>query len=277
MLKRASMVAGCALALAALSASASEEPLWEAGLGVGALAFPDYRGADEGSVYPVPMPYFVYRGEFLKADDNGLRGRLFNRDYAELSFSFNGTVPVDSEDNAARLGMPDLEPTIELGPSLDLHLWKSADRTVKLDLVLPLRAPFTLESSPQSIGWVFSPRINLDVEDIGGAGGWKFGVGAGPAFADSKYHAYFYDVAPAYETPERPGYRSSSGYSGAYMITSMSKRYPRYWVGAFLRYDMLSGAEFEDSPLVRRSTSLFGGVGIAWIIGRSKRMVNVEE
>jgi outer membrane scaffolding protein for murein synthesis (MipA/OmpV family) len=270
------IVTGCVLASAALAASAREEPLWEAGVGVGALAFPDYRGADEGSVYPVPMPYFVYRGEFLKADDNGVRGRLFNREYAELSFSFNGTVPVDSEDNSARSGMPDLEPTIELGPSLDLHLWKSADRTVKVDLVLPLRAPFTLESSPQSIGWVFSPRINLDIEDIGGAG-WKFGVGAGPAFADSKYHAYFYDVAPRYETPERPGYRSRGGYSGSYLITSLSKRYPKYWVGAFLRYDMLGGAEFEDSPLVKRSTSLFGGVGIAWIVGRSKRMVDVKD
>lgn len=278
MIKLASRIsAACALASVALAASAKEEPLWEAGLGVGALAFPDYRGADEGSVYPVPMPYFVYRGEFLQADDNGLRGRLFNRDYAELSFSFNGTVPVDSEDNDARRDMPDLKPTIELGPSLDLHLWKSADRTVKLDLILPLRAPITLESSPQSIGWIFSPRIHLDIDDIGGAGGWKFGVGAGPAFADSKYHAYFYDVAPRYETPERRSYRASGGYSGAYLLTSLSRRYPKYWVGAFLRYDMLSGAAFEDSPLVRRNTSVFGGVGIAWIIGKSKRTVDVKD
>jgi hypothetical protein len=249
------MVAACALATVACAASAREEPLWEAGLGVGALAFPDYRGADEGSIYPVPMPYY----------------------YAELSFSFNGTVPVDSEDNDARRDMPDLKPTIELGPSLDLHLWKSTDGAVKLDLILPLRAPITLESSPQSIGWIFSPRIHLDIEDIGGPGGWKFGVGAGPAFADRKYHAYFYDVAPRYETPERRSYRSSGGYSGAYLLTSLSKRYPKYWVGAFLRYDMLSGAEFEDSPLVRRNTSVFGGVGIAWIIGKSKRLVDVEE
>ena len=277
MKRRSGILAGCVLSAAALAADAKEEPLWEAGLGVGALAFPDYRGADEGSMYPVPMPYFVYRGEFLKADDNGVRGRLFNRDYAELSFSFNGTVPVDSEDNDARRGMPDLKPTIELGPSLDLHLWQSADHTVKLDLIAPLRAPITLESSPQSIGWIFSPRIHLDVEDIGGAGGWKFGVGAGPAFADSKYHAYFYDVAPPDATPERPGYRSRGGYSGAYLLTSLSKRYPRYWIGAFLRYDMLSGAEFEDSPLVKRSTSVFGGVGVAWILGKSKRMVDVKE
>jgi len=274
---RTLMAAALLLAGYCISAEAKEEPLWEAGLGVGALAFPDYRGADEGSVYPVPMPYFIYRGEFLKADRDGFRGELFNREIAELSISFNGTIPVDSEDNAARRGMPDLKPTVEVGPSLDVHLWKSQDRDVKLDVILPLRAPITLESSPQSIGWVFSPRINLDIDDIGGPGGWSFGVGAGPVFADRRYHAYFYDVSPRFETAERPTYRSSSGYSGAHLITSLSKRFPKYWVGAFMRYDVLSGAEFEDSPLVRRRSSVFGGVGIAWMIGKSKRMVEVKD
>ena len=51
-----------------------EKPLWEAGLGIGALAFPDYRGSDEVNTYPVPLPYFVYRGKFLKADREGVRG-----------------------------------------------------------------------------------------------------------------------------------------------------------------------------------------------------------
>jgi hypothetical protein len=44
-----------------------------------------------------------------------------------------------------------------------------------------------------------------------------------------------------------------------------------------VRYDNLSGAEFEDSPLVRRQNYLTGGIGIAWMIGRSKRMVESEE
>lgn len=265
------MVIGCAA-----PAPADEKPLWEAGLGVGALSFPDYRGSDETQVFPVPVPYFVYRGEFLKADRDGVRGELFDREFAELSISVNATIPVQSEDNAARRGMPDLKPTLELGPSLDLHLWKSADGAMKLDLVLPLRAPVTVESSPRSIGWLFSPRFNLDIGNIGGQDGWSFGLGAGPLFADRRYHEYFYGVAPRFTTAERRQYEAGGGYSGAHVLTAISKRYPKYWLGAYLRYDALSGADFEHSPLVKRTSYLAGGLGIAWMIGASKRMVDAE-
>jgi hypothetical protein len=73
-----------------------------------------------------------------------LRGELFDREYAELSLSVNATIPVNSEDNDARSGMPDLKPTLELGPSLELHLWRSADNATRLDLVMPLRVPVTI-------------------------------------------------------------------------------------------------------------------------------------
>ena len=102
---------GCLLCIALhAQAYAEEEPLWEAGLGVGALVFPDYRGSDEVRAYPIPVPYFVYRGEFLKADREGMRGEIFDRDYAELSISLNATIPVQSDDNEARAGMPDRAP-----------------------------------------------------------------------------------------------------------------------------------------------------------------------
>lgn len=261
----------------AAALQAEEKPLWEAGLGVGALVFPDYRGSDEMTVYPVPVPYFVYRGKFLKADRDGVRGELFNRDYVELSISVNATIPVQSEDNAARRGMPDLKPTLELGPSLDVHLWRSASGDTKLDLILPVRAPVTVESSPQSIGWVFSPRLNVDIENVAGFTGWTFGAGVGPIYAADKFHDYFYTVAPRFATAERPAYEAKGGYSGTQFLAALSKRYPKYWVGAYMRLDTLSGAEFEDSPLVRRKSYLAGGIGIAWMIGESKRRVETDD
>jgi MipA family protein len=258
-------------------AAAEEQPLWEAGLGVGALVFPDYRGSDELKVYPVPVPYFVYRGPFLKADRDGVRGELFDRDYVELSISVNATIPVRSEDNAARRDMPDLRPTIEVGPSLEVHLWRSGDERVKLDLVMPFRVPVTLESSPQSLGWVFSPRLNLDIDDIAGYSGWNFGAGFGPLFAADQFHEYFYSVAPRFATAARPAYEADGGYSGMHVLAALSKRFPKYWVGAYVRYDMLSGAAFDDSPLVRSKSYLAGGVGIAWMIGESKRRVESDD
>jgi outer membrane protein len=266
-----------ALALLPAVAAAEEKPLWEAGLGVGALVFPDYRGSDEIKAYPVPVPYFVYRGPFLKADREGVRGELFDRKYVELSISLNATIPVRSEDNAARRDMPDLRPTIEVGPSLDVHLWRSADERMKLDLVMPLRMPVTIESSPESLGWIFSPRLNLDIEDVAGYTGWSFGAGVGPLFTADRFHEYFYSVAPRFATTVRPAYEADGGYSGTHVLASLSKRFPKYWVGAYVRYDMLSGAAFDDSPLVRRKSYLAGGIGIAWMLGESKKRVESED
>lgn len=274
---RALLLCSVVLALATRAAQAEEKPLWEFGLGVGGIEFPDYRGSDQTQVFPVPVPYFVYRGRFLRADRDGLRGRLFDKEQAELSLSVNATIPVDSEDNAARRGMPDLKPTIEIGPSFDVHLWRSADRDVKLDLIMPLRIPITLESSPQSLQWIFAPRLNIDFDNFAGQAGWEFGAGIGPVFAADKFHHYFYSVPAQFATADRPEYRADGGYSGMHVLAALSKRFPKFWVGAFLRYDWLGGAEFEDSPLVRRESSLAGGFGIAWMIGESRRRVQTDD
>jgi len=275
--RRALLICSVALALSAPAAQAEEKPLWEFGLGVGALAFPDYRGSDEARVYPVPVPYFVYRGPILKADRDGLRGRLFNREYVELDLSVGATIPVSSDDNAARRGMPDLKPTFEIGPSVEVHLWHSQDRDVKFDLVMPLRVPITIESSPRSLQWMFAPRLNIDFENFGGHAGWNFGAGVGPVFAADKFHEYFYSVPAQFATPQRPEYRADGGYSGMHVLAAVSKRFPNFWFGAFLRYDWLGGAEFADSPLMRRENYLAGGFGIAWMIRESKRRVTTDD
>ena len=103
-----------------MPALSKQEPLLEYGLGVGAVAFEDYRGSDTSHVYPLPVPYLVYNGKFLKADRDGVRGTLFNQDRVELNLSVNATTPVRSD--RERSGMPDLRPTVELGPSFELHV-----------------------------------------------------------------------------------------------------------------------------------------------------------
>ena len=254
---------------------AKEEPLLEVGLGIGAIAFEDYRGSSTTHAYPLPIGYLLYNGDFLKADRDGVRGLLFNQSWVELNLSGNLTTPVKND--RERSGMPDLRSTVEAGPSLDFHLLKSADGKVKFDLRLPVRAAFTVQAVPKYIGWTFNPRLALDLKDPAGFTGWNVGLMAGPLFADRKYHNYFYSVAEEYATDSRPAYQASAGYAGFQTLGAISKRFPKFWVGAYARYDTLDGAVFADSPLVQKNSYWSAGFGISWIIHTSTRMVEVPD
>jgi outer membrane scaffolding protein for murein synthesis (MipA/OmpV family) len=256
---------------------AAERPLWELGAGIGVLSLPDYRGSDQFSLYAIPFPYLVYRGEFLKADRNGIRGTLFGSDRIELNLSLGASLPVNSDDNPARQGMPDLRPTVELGPSLDLNLWRTPDRRTRLDLRLPVRTAVTVKGGMNEVGWVFSPRLNLDITDVAGLAGWNLGLLAGPMYGSERNHAYFYSVAPQYATVGRPAFDAKGGYAGSQFLMSLSKRYPKYWLGAFVRQDTLKGAVFADSPLVKSENYFAAGVGVAWILGESSTRVEAVE
>src|SRR5262249_6842853 len=106
-MRRSLLSAAVALALIALCprGRAEQLPLWEFGLGIGALAFNDYRGAATSHVWPAPVPYFIYRGDFLRSDRDGVHGRFFDRRYVEFEISGNATAPVFSHDSAIRKGM----------------------------------------------------------------------------------------------------------------------------------------------------------------------------
>jgi outer membrane protein len=265
-----------ALAATAFGAvRADEKPLWELGLGLGVVAFNDYRGAATAHLYPLPLPYFVYRGTLVKADHDGVRGKLFNQNRIEINLSVNGTTPVRND--SARHGMPDLRPTLEVGPQLEVHLWRTSDERLKLDLRVPVRAAFTIEAVPRLIGTFLAPQVDLDIAQFGGEDGWKLGLLAGPLFADRRYDGYFYTVAPQYATAARPAFEAQGGYAGTQVLAALTRRYPSYWIGAYVRHDTLAGASFADSPLVKRDSYWSAGIGVAWIIRQSTHLVESKE
>jgi len=253
-------------------AGAEMVPQWELGPGVAGLLLPDYRGSDEVRGYLLPIPYFIYRLEWLKATQTGVRSTLLDREEAEINLSLSATPPVRSKNNRARDGMNNLKPMVEFGPSLDIHLWRSDDRRFKLDVRTPVRAAFTIESHPRDAGVSLSPTLNFDVAGIGGRP-WQLGVLAGPIFATRRQHQYFYGVSESYARPDRPAFDADGGYSGMQFLIALSRRFDKAWFGAYARYDTLRGAVFEDSPLVRRHFYVSTGFAIAWIPLQSSRMV----
>jgi MipA family protein len=265
------------LGLLVLPVRAELRPLWEVGAGFAAIDFPLYRGAEERRAYLLPVPYVQYHGETLQITRDRMRGLLFRRDWVELDFSVNGSVPVNSSDSVARRGMPDLDPTLEIGPSLNVHLYYDERRQTNLDLRLPLRAVIATNFSRfEQQGWLFHPSLNLDFRNVRQSG-WNFGLVAGLLYADQRYHQYFYDVAPQYAAATRPAYSAGAGYSGSQFMATLSKRYGSFWIGGFTRWDDLTGAAFVDSPLVTRRQSFAAGFMVSWILFSSDKMVEVSD
>ena len=223
-----------------------------------------------------PFPYVIYRLEWLKADQTGIHSILFDSEKAEINLSLSATPPVRSKNNRAREGMSDLRPMVEFGPSLDIHLWRSDGRRFKLDVRTPLRAAFTVESHPRDAGVSLSPTLNFDVDGIGGRP-WQLGLLAGPIFATSRQHQYFYGVSESDARPDRPAFDAHGGYAGLQFLVALSRRFEKAWFGAYARYDTLRGAVFEDSPLVRRPYYLSAGFAIAWIPLQSSRMIERDD
>jgi MipA family protein len=264
--------------LSPVIAICEEKPLWEMGVGVGLLQMPDYRGSNESRLYTLPYPYLVYRGDILKVDEQRISGKIFKTDRILLDFSGFGAVPVKSDDNSARAGMPDLDPTFELGPALTIKLLESKENKYKLDMSLPVRAFFSTDlSSVRHEGWVFSPRINFMKDDFIPKTGLNLGISVGPMFADSGYHDYYYTVEHEYAKRTRPAYSAGGGYSGSTLTVGLSKSYKQFIFNAFASADFLHGASFEDSPLVKRETSIMSGISVAWIFFKSAKTVNVEK
>ena len=266
------------ISLSAMPAIADQLPLWEAGAGLSLIRFPHYRGSDESKFYALPVPYFVYRGDFLKVDRQKIRGLFFKRDWAELDLSLSGSVPVKSSENEARRGMNDLDPTLEFGPTFNIHLHKSKDQNAELDLRLPLRTVFATDLTyARQTGWVFEPRLNLDLRNTFLGPGWNIGLAGGPLFGTRQNYQYFYGVDSEFATSQRQAYDAKGGYGGTQLLAAVSKRFPNFWVGGFASVTNLSGASYQDSPLVKTKNSFAAGVAISWVFKESKVLVEAKD
>lgn len=261
---------------AAAAAQAELKPEWELGAGPAFVDFPLYRGAAERRSYLLPAPYVQYRGKFLQVERDRVRGLLFRHDRLEADISVNGSVPVSSKDSEARRGMPDLDPMLEVGPSLNYHLYYDERRHTNVDLRLPVRAVFAVNTNRfDSQGWLAQPQVDLNWRTL--IPGWSFSLQGSMFFGDRAYHSYYYDVAPQYATAARPAYQSVGGYGGKQFLMALSRRRGDVWMGGFVKWDDLSGAVFADSPLVQRGQSFAAGFMVAWVFAKSEKMVEVSD
>jgi outer membrane protein len=255
-------------------ACADALPLWEVGLGGGALRIPDYRGAQDAHIYPYPFAIPFYRGKYLRSDEQGVRGELLMSKRIKFDFSVDGNVPVKSGDATARQGMPDLVPTFQIGPALNIKLWHSPAEEKSIIAFLPLRFVTAVDFPKlRHIGYTLSPQLSYHqkLDFIGGK--WRIGLTGGLEFGSESFHDYYYQVDSAYATQSRPAYDAKGGFAGYRAIFTFYRRFTDMWISVYGRYDRIDGAVFESSPLAVRKDGTTVGFVVTWILLKSKVMV----
>lgn len=257
-------------------AQETAKPLFEMGIGIGAVNQPFYPGSGQqrNIVFPAPVP--IYRGKVFKSDSRGIRAEVVDEPRYRLDISADINFAINSDDIDAREGMADIDTMLQIGPSFQIDLYDGATNRIKLNL--PLR--FNLGVSWQGVsdsGFTFAPNVSFHHGFQWRETPWLASVSAGPQFGSQQFHDVYYHVADRYATAERAAYRADAGYSGSRITASIRSRTDqRLWV-LFARYDHLSGAEFEDSPLVETNCGLSVGFIYSRFVFRSKTTVSRDD
>jgi hypothetical protein len=261
-----------ALALATPAARAQDDgggpgrPLWELGIVTLGSTQQAYPGADQQVKRLLPLPFGIYRGRILRAENNTLGLRALKTPTTELDVGFAGSFGSRASESRARQGMPDIGTLVEFGPRLKWRLGDSMGG--RWQAQFPLRGVFDLSDRFRYRGLAFEPELGWATRLPGGHS-WGFNVGA--LVANQKLADTFYQVDPLYARADRPAYDARAGLvslragvSGGYRLA------PDWFLFAYARVDSVAGAQNRDSPLVRRTTGASAGIGFTWTFARSE-------
>jgi MipA family protein len=243
-------------------------PLWEAGVFAGGLSTPAYPASSERNQRAIVLPFFIYRGEVLRADRNGLGARVVHTDKVEFDIGFSGSLPASSDDIALRRGMPDLGTLLEFGPRLKVKLAETAPGE-RMTLEVPLRAVLEFGGGVRQVGYALEPKLGYEWR---AQGDWRLKGALGVVLGDQQLNQYFYSVPDAYATVNRTAFAAQGGLISTRLSLEGSKHLgPDLTLGAFVRYDLYDGAANRNSPLFAQNQGTSVGLGLAWTLGRSQQ------
>ncbi len=244
------------------------EPLsrWELGAAALAVSQQAYPGSDQQVQRGLLLPYFIYRGQWLRADNDSFGLRAVRTENFELDVGVAGAFGSNSNDIDARRGMPNLGTLVEFGPRAK---WKlgAAPANGRWTLALPLRAVFDLSDSLAHRGWSFEPELAYRFR---ASNDWRYTVAVSAIVADRKLADTFYGVAPGFATAGRSAYVAQPGLVAWRLSSSFTKPLGRDWLLlGFARVDNVAGSANRDSPLVRQNNGWSTGIGLSYTWLRS--------
>ena len=252
-----------------------EQPLWEIGAVGGGGWLPDYPAASQNHARAIALPYAVYRGEFLRLGDRGAaRGIVYDDRVVEVDLGLDAAFPVDSDDNGAREGMPDLDYLLELGPRVRYRFLPEPDGR-ELDASLAVRGVVSTDfANWRYQGVTINPAVSYRVRPFA-EHEFRLVATLSPFWGVDGLNDYFYEVEPRYAEPGRPAYQADNGYIGTELnlgATWGPWERVRLFGGVQLGY--WNGSANEDSPLYRENLTVAVGGGLRVSLFQSAQTVD---
>lgn len=257
--------------------SADGIPVWEYGIGGGSISTPSYPGSDDLISRSIALPYAIYRGETVRLGDGGLiRARTMLTERLEVDLSFSGAFGANSEGDADREGMPDLEYLFEIGPQLVYHAYDDKTRVERhqIDMSLQARQVFSVERFPfDGRGQILETAIEYDY-DAYGIGRFSFSSELSALWGSQRLHDNFYTVAPQFETVTRQRFSATDGFLGVEWDYGLGYRVNED-LRIFLRGETYFGAQNvnRDSPLFKKTRTQSLALAFVWRIDKSDRVL----
>ena len=275
----------CLACLVVTSEAFADQPLWEMGGGLIYVNMRSYPGSHHTKSYLLPTPIFHYNGKYLKIDQDSVSTPIFKSDRIHVKLSADGTPPVDSSDIEIRDQMPDLDATLQMGPSIEFRLDRNLQQPRRWTFKLPLRLSIATDlSHVDDRGWLLNPKLRYQRQITSRSSNplssspissiaLDFRFTLATLFANRRYLEYYYGVEPAFATSDRPSYQPASGYAGSYVSMAISQHWGSWKWSAYTRVKWLKGSKFETSPLIETNQEKQFGLLISYTFARSLQRV----
>lgn len=248
---------------------AEAKPLWEVGVGALAVTQPAYPGAGSSTSKLFALPYVIYRGNVLRAEQGNVGLRAVKTPRYELDVGFAASLGSSATDVPARVGMRDIGTLVEFGPRLKINLGDVSHGPSGVWIELPVRGVFDLSNSLTNRGASFEPQLSFDVPL---PGGWRGGASVSAIFGTQKLNETFYTVTAAEALANRPAYTAQAGLLATRATFAASiKLTPDLRALGFVRVDSVAGGVNSGSSLIEKNTGASVGLGLTYTFGRSQR------
>jgi outer membrane protein len=249
------------------------KPMYEIGAGFAYFRVANYPGSKNNSYKFIPFPIAIYRGEKLRADEDGTRARFINSDWVELGMSGGFNFPIKTEDNEVRKGMPDTGALLGIGPAVIFKIFKNSHQKLNAGIGLRVNLEDGVFPYFAERGWIIEPTLRYWYKPSSESALTIFS-GLSFSAADQKYNAFYYQVDTQYERPNRAAYSAKQGVVDmAYSlgITYDVSAKTSLFIGGV--YSNLTTAANKDSPLLETQHNYSFGLGITWLFLESEQMV----